>query len=154
MAVKIKLKRMGKMRNAQYRIVVEFAHDDRDGVQADALSGAPAPLAGNDFIAFGTRGVVHGTNQNRLHDPLSFDRSGQFAQRCLVHPGARLVFTGLQRTHGKCFLALRFGRHIGREKGVEPAATEPKAKAPKAEKAAALEIAKEVARHVTGVLDA
>jgi hypothetical protein len=87
-------------------------------LKAGDLRRAPAPLAGNDFET----AIADGPHRDGLDQALGLDRCRQLFQRTGVHARARLVLAGLQRAHGKRILALRFGRIVGRQQGVQATA--------------------------------
>ena len=70
--------------------LVQFAHDRRDIVEAQALRRTPAPFARDDFVtAVGDR-----ADQDRLQHAARRDRFAQFLQRCLVEHAPRLARVG------------------------------------------------------------
>jgi hypothetical protein len=70
--------------------------------QAGLLRGAPTALAGDDLVTIG----ADATHHHRLHHTVGADRGRQFRQSIRVHPGARLVATGLQQFDRECVLLL------------------------------------------------
>ena len=57
------------------------------------MAGAPAPLAGDDFVFVG----ADGTHHDRLHHALRANRIGEFFERFLIHIATRLVFAALNK---------------------------------------------------------
>jgi hypothetical protein len=68
------------------------------------------------------RPALDRAHRDRLDQALGLDRGRQFLQRAGIHARARLVFARLQGRHRQRFLALRFGRVVGRQQGIEATA--------------------------------
>ena len=76
-------------RHHQGCLVGHFAHDGRDLLEPRHLRGAPAPLAGDKFIA-----AIDRPHHDRLQHSLRVNGLGQLGERALIHPGSRLVAPG------------------------------------------------------------
>ena len=69
-------------------------NDNREVVERRTLGGAPAALAGDDFIGVGLSG--DGADQDRLQQAVMADRPRQLLQRRLVEMSPRLELAGAQ----------------------------------------------------------
>jgi hypothetical protein len=72
------------------------------------LRGAPAALAGDDFVFV----VADRPHHDRLHQALRAYRIGKLFECFLIHVAARLVFAALQKLHRQ-FAQIGIGRHGG-----------------------------------------
>jgi hypothetical protein len=63
-------------------------------VQLGALGGAPAALAGNDFVVLGSLGMW--ANNQRLDHALFADRSSELVERGLIEAAAWLLGIGVK----------------------------------------------------------
>ena len=79
--------------------VGNIAHDRRYFGEAGHLRGAPAALAGDDFIALRVAGVGarQRTHEYRLNQTGGFNRVRQFTQGLGAHIDPRLEFASLQQ---------------------------------------------------------
>ena len=87
-------------------------YDDRDGLESDPLGRLETPLAGNELIA-----LAFATDDERLQDPVFFDRQGKLLELGIIEVEARLVRIGddfsnrdFQRT-ALAFAVSRFSRN-------------------------------------------
>ena len=74
--------------------IADFDDDDWNLMQAGALRGAPAPLAGDDLE--GVFSVRRGPHDHRLNDAALFDRSGEFVEFVVAKTLARIIRIGAQ----------------------------------------------------------
>ena len=116
-------------RHGDRRFIGHIADDRRYLRDSRHLRRAPAALAGDDFVALGFAGQVarQRPHQDGLHQSLSLDRIGEFAQGLRAHVHPRLVFAPLQQVQGQAGQPVaderrRFGRrHAGtaRQQGTQ-----------------------------------
>ena len=107
-------------RHGQSRLVGNLADQRRHFGEPGQLRRAPAPLAGNDLVAVAR--AAQGAHENRLHQPLRLDRSGQLFERGRVHLRARLVLARLQTADRQRALLFTAGTFVARQQRVEAAA--------------------------------
>ena len=81
-------------RHLEHFAVGERALQHRHLVQAGELCRAPAPLAGDDFVAVGLGRMP--AHQDRLEDAVGADRGGEGFELVLVEPAPRLQRARLQ----------------------------------------------------------
>src|SRR6266571_620478 len=79
-------------RHGECRRIRHVADERRDLGETGDFRRAPAPLACDDLVAV----VSDRPHENRLHQALRPDRSGELLQRAVVHLRARLVAAALQ----------------------------------------------------------
>ena len=71
---------------------VQLLDDDGDAMQARALRGAPAALAGDDLVP----ASLETTSDDRLNDAVGLDRVRQFLEALVLHVAARLIVIRLE----------------------------------------------------------
>jgi hypothetical protein len=86
-------------RHGDRGLVLDFADDGGNRVDAGELRRTPAAFTGDDFVFV----VADGANDDGLHHALGLDGVGQFLQRGGVHVATRLVTAALQEFHRQVF---------------------------------------------------